>query len=166
MEIGKCILAVSVGFWDSFLVEVVSGGQSELVFSSIRFMEENECSQCLQYCRIQFLSIMCTLESECFLLGCFQWFSISTMENYSSCGRIHLHSPLMFSSAETQRQRGESKELLVHSPVKDGWALSKLYMCSKLDQSRSVIAELAIMIKLLPFPMLIFYSRIKWLNLH
>jgi len=64
LEIRSSILAILVGFLDSFLVGVVSGGRRELVLSLSRFMEENECSWCLQYCRMRFLSVMCSLESE------------------------------------------------------------------------------------------------------
>lgn len=72
LEIRRSILAILVGFWDSFLVGLVSGGKSELVLSLRRFMEENECSRCLQYCRMRFLFVTCSSESGCFFPWRFQ----------------------------------------------------------------------------------------------
>lgn len=57
---------MSVGFWDSLLVGIVSGGKSEIVIKFEKAYGE-VCSGCLKYCRMRFLLVMCSLNDSALL---------------------------------------------------------------------------------------------------
>lgn len=56
----RSIVAILVGFWDSFLVGIVVRREKWTSLSLRRFMEENERSRCLQYCSMRFLLVICS----------------------------------------------------------------------------------------------------------
>lgn len=126
LEMRRSILALSMGYGDSFLSEVVSGWKSELLLGLVRLMEDSGA-----------LGACSTAGYDSFQLCVLRKVNVFSFEvsNDSASLQWRITVPVVESICIVwrflpQKQKGkEEKEgALVHFPVKEEWALSRVYV--------------------------------------